>query len=36
MAMITRRAAVVEIGPKRHELDGWLAASRGGACMSAC
>jgi NADH dehydrogenase FAD-containing subunit len=26
MAMITRRAAVVEIGPKRHELDGWLAA----------
>ena len=26
MAMITRSAAVVEIGPKRHELDGWLAA----------
>jgi NADH:ubiquinone reductase (H+-translocating) len=27
MAMITRRAAVVEIGEKRHELHGWLAAA---------
>ena len=27
MAMITRRAAVAEIGANRHELDGWLAAA---------
>ena len=27
MAMITRNAAVVEMGEKRHELHGWLAAA---------
>jgi NADH dehydrogenase len=27
MAMITRNAAIVELGEKRHELHGWLAAA---------